>query len=70
MSNSELQRLLTGAETKYGKDSFSARMLRQQIGAEERGQSAKELYLTGSVARLKASTSSPAAPPDKGDQRG
>ena len=70
MSISRLRELLADSEKEYGKDSFSARMLRQQIGAEERGQSAKELYLTGSVARLKASTSSPAAPPDKGDPRG
>ena len=70
MSNSELQRLLTRAETKYGKDSFSARMFRQQIGVEERGQSAKELYLTGSVARLKDSQSSPTAQPNEGDQQG
>lgn len=53
MPNSELQRLLDETVQKYGADSFSARMLRDQIAREGRDQSAQELYLTGTVARQK-----------------
>ena len=53
MASSSLENLLRETEEKYGKDSFSARMLRDQIAKEGRGQSAQELYLTGSVARQK-----------------
>jgi len=65
MASSELQRLLERAEEKYGKDSFSAQALRDQIAKEGRGQSAQELYLTGSVARVKGDQADATEPPKK-----
>ena len=68
MASSELQRLLARGEAKFGKDHPGVKMLRDQIATEGRGQSAQDLYLTGSVASLKAG---PSAQPDqqaKGEQ--
>jgi len=62
MASSILENLLRETEDKYGKDSFSARMLRDQIAKESRGQSAQELYLTGSVARVKGDKAEEAPP--------
>ena len=41
------------AEQEYGFDSKIAQMLRNQLAAKQSGQSAKEIYLTGSVAPRK-----------------
>lgn len=62
MSISMLQELLKNAEEKHGKDSFVAKMLKEQIARDQRGQTAEELYLTGSVAR-------PKADPNKDDEK-
>jgi hypothetical protein len=43
------------AEEEYGFDSKIAQMLRNQLAAHQSGQSAKELYLTGSVSAKKNS---------------
>lgn len=53
MASSELQRRLDRAQEKFGPDAPITRLLREQIARDERGQSAQELYLTGSVARQK-----------------
>ena len=46
---STLRELLAGEVTKRGENSLVAQALRNQIMAEERGQSFRSLYLTGSV---------------------
>jgi hypothetical protein len=46
-----LERLLERATSKYGADSKVASELRRQIAARDSGQSAQELYITGSVAK-------------------
>lgn len=43
------------AEEEYGFDSKIAQMLRNQLAAHQSGQSAKELYLTGSFSAKKNS---------------
>lgn len=46
-----LKEQLARVESKYPNSRF-AQMLRNQVAAEERGQSARDLYVTGSVKRL------------------
>jgi hypothetical protein len=41
---------------KHGEDSRGVAELRRQIAARDSGQSAQELYITGSVAKLKKET--------------
>jgi hypothetical protein len=45
--------------SKFGKDSRRVAELRRQIAARDSGQSAQELYITGSVAKLKKETQAP-----------
>jgi len=51
-----LERLLDRAIEKYGADSRRVAELRRQIAARDSGQSAQELYITGSVAKPKKET--------------
>ena len=51
-----LDQLLEEAISKFGKDSRRVAELRRQIAARDSGQSAQELYITGSVAKLKKET--------------
>ena len=49
---STLEESLERQEKRLGKDSFVAKMLRDQIRAQKRGQSAHDIYVTGSVKRM------------------
>jgi hypothetical protein len=46
---STLEESLERQEKRLGKDSFVAKMLRDQIRAQKRGQSAHDIYVTRSV---------------------
>jgi hypothetical protein len=51
-----LEQLLEEAIARKGADSRSVAELRRQIAARDSGQSAQELYITGSVAKPKKET--------------
>ena len=52
---SSLQEQLKRVEERHGPNNFMAQQIRNQIAAEKTGKSAQDLYITGSVERLKKS---------------